>query len=96
MKFLLGEGATFGSSHHLLKKAIYMLVHVLFGCFTMTVACLWWQYWWAHLAFAITICICSCYNASKHYDDQFNTDRLIEAAANNKTSTTTESNKKST
>jgi hypothetical protein len=80
MKFLLGEGSTFGSSHHLLKKAIYMGCHVLFGSFTMAIACLWWQYWWAHLSFIVTVCTCSCYNASRHYDDQFRSDRLIELA----------------
>jgi hypothetical protein len=47
----------------------------------MLVACLWWQYWWAHLSFILTICTCSCYNASKHYDDQFRSDRLIEMAS---------------
>jgi hypothetical protein len=80
MKFLIGEGSAFGSSHHLLKKAVYMGCHIVFGCFTMGIACVWWQYWWAHLSFLLTICTCSCYNAAKHYDDQFRSDRLVEMA----------------
>jgi hypothetical protein len=81
MKSVLGEGSPLSSSHHLFKKAVYMTAHILFGVFTMIVACLWWRYWWAHLSFLVTICTCSAYNASKHYDQQFTSDRETETGS---------------
>lgn len=81
MKVLFGEGAVFGTWHHLLKKAIYMGVHVLFGLFTMTAACIWWRYQWAHVLFIVTMVLASVYNASLHYSDQFQVDRDKEAGA---------------
>ena len=81
MKALFGEGAVFGAWHHLLKKAIYMGVHVLFGLFTMAAACIWWRYQWAHILFIVTMVLASVYNASLHYADQFQVDREKEAGA---------------
>ena len=81
MKALFGEGAVFGAWHHLLKKAIYMGVHVLFGLFTMTAACIWWRYQWAHVLFILTMVLASIYNASLHYSDQFRSDKDKEAKA---------------
>lgn len=78
MKVLFGDGAVFGSWHHLIKKAIYMAVHVVFGLFTMVAACIWWHYQWAHVLFIITMVLASIYNASKHYSDQFQSDREKE------------------
>ena len=81
MKFLFGEGAVFGQSHHLVKKAIYMSTHVVFGILTMTIACMLWYNKWAHMVFIMTMCTCSCYNASKHYDAQFITDRTVDTVS---------------
>jgi len=77
MKFLFSEGGAVGHYPHLVKKAIYMMTHVLFGLFTMSAACIWWQYYWAHLLFIITIATMSAYNASLHYNHQF----LVEVDA---------------
>jgi hypothetical protein len=57
-----------------------MCVHVLFGLFTMVVACLWWNYQAAHFCFIITMVTCSIYNASLHYAEQFRLDRERDVA----------------
>jgi len=79
MKALFGEGAVFGAWHHLVKKAIYMGVHVVFGLCTMAAACIWWRFQLAHAIFIITMVLASIYNASHHYLDQFRSDRERES-----------------
>jgi hypothetical protein len=75
MKFLFGKGSALESFPHLVKKAVYMCTHVVFGAVTMTLASVFWTSRSAHMLFILTICACSCYNASKHYDEQFVSDR---------------------
>jgi len=55
----------------LVKKAFYMLLHLVFGILTMLLASIFWFNREAHLTFIIVMCVASAWNASAHYEEVF-------------------------
>ncbi len=56
-----------------------MCVHLVFACFTMTVATLLFHSWVFHVVFLLTMISMSAYNASSFYKHQFLHDAVEEA-----------------
>ena len=59
------------TAHHLVKKAVYISMHLVFGSATMLLATVFWRSRAAHVAFLIAICTASAWNASSHYFEVF-------------------------
>ena len=57
--------------HHLIKKAVYISMHLLFGSATMLLATVFWHSREAHIAFLVAIFTASAWNASSHYFEVF-------------------------
>lgn len=56
-----------GATSELAKKALYMMMHLLFGVVTMGLALSFWYSPIAHTAFILAICGASVWNASGYY-----------------------------
>jgi hypothetical protein len=54
-------------ARRLVKKAVYMGIHLAFGIFTMTIATAFWHFYLLHVAFITVICTASVWNASNFY-----------------------------
>lgn len=55
--------------HPMLKRAVYLLAHLLFGCVSMLMAAVYWRSMWGHLAFIATILSSTAWNGATHYFD---------------------------
>ena len=60
-----------GARHELIKRALYMGMHLLFGVTTMSLATLYWHSFAAHTTFILSICAASIWNASSYYFSHF-------------------------
>ena len=58
-------------AHHLIKKAVYISLHLVFGILTMSLACVFWYNHNAHFAFLVAISTASVWNAATFYFDAF-------------------------
>lgn len=79
-------------ARRLVKKAVYMLIHLVFGIFTMTIATAFWHFYQLHFAFMAVICTASAWNASNFYFTVFTAKYLqqLEEQAKQKSGTTEE------
>lgn len=59
------------NAHHLIKKAVYISLHLVFGVLTMALACVFWYSFWAHMVFLGAICTASVWNAASFYFEAF-------------------------
>ena len=62
----VGFAAT-GASHELAQRAVYMMVHLLFGALSTGLAVLHWHSFAAHTAFVLAICAASAWNGATYY-----------------------------
>lgn len=63
----------FGSlpTRTLVKKAIYMSIHLIYGILTILFAGILFYSYVAHFCFIVTMCIASTWNATSHYSHSF-------------------------
>ena len=79
-----------GISAPLAQRAVYLMLHLLFGMVTMAIAVLHWYSMVAHTAFLVTVCTATVYNAATYYFSVFaqryeaGVDNIVEKARQNR------------
>jgi hypothetical protein len=68
---IIGARGVLGGASLVTKRLVYMCFHLLFGCFTMALACLLWFSFASHLLFVLAICASSAWNAANFYFEHF-------------------------